>query len=111
MDVNVNIGDPVLRAKLDQILVALNSLGVKLMATLADLQAAVAADTSAENSAITLITGLAAQIQTLINASSGSVSAADLQPVVDSINANATALAAAVTANTPAPAPVTPPAA
>ena len=69
------------------------------MATLADLQAAVAADAAVDTSAIALIQGLAAQIQTLINAGADP---AALQALVDSINASSGELAAAVAANTPA---------
>ena len=68
------------------------------MATLADLQAAVAADAAVDTSAIALIQGLAAQIQTLITAGSDP---AALQALVDSINSSTAALADAVTANTP----------
>jgi len=78
---------------------ALNQKGATTMATLADLQAAVAADAAVDTSAIALIQGLAAQIQTLINAGADP---AALQALVDSINASSGELAAAVAANTPA---------
>ena len=87
--------------KLDRIhaaLVDLKTQGSTTMATLADLQAAVAADAAVDTSAITLIQGLAAQIQTLIT--QGADPAA-LQALVDSINSSTAALADAVTANTP----------
>lgn len=76
-----------------------------MAADLSALQQAVAADTNATTSAITLIQGLAAQIAALANAPT--VDPAALQALSDSINAQASALANAVTANTPA-APATP---
>ena len=66
------------------------------------LQAAVANETTVEQSAITLLTTLSAEIQTLINASGNTVDPAALQAIVDSMNTSQAALAAAVTANTPA---------
>jgi len=88
--------------KLDRIhtaLVDLRTQGSTTMATIADLQAAVAADAAVDSSAIILIQGLAEQIQTLIAQGSDPVA---LQALVDSINNSTAALADAVTANTPA---------
>jgi hypothetical protein len=79
-------------AKLDQLL----TQGTHIMATLTDLQAAVTAEDTVVDSAITLLNGLAAQI-------------AALQPnqaAIDALAADVTAktktLADAVAANTPA---------
>lgn len=68
---------------------------------LTDIQTATASELTVEQSAITLIQQLAAQV----TAANG-VSPDAVEAVVAQINANAAALAAAVTANTPAaPAP------
>lgn len=69
---------------------------------LADLQAQVAQNESIEESAVTLITGLAAQI-----AAAGTDPVA-LKALTDGLNESASDLSAAITANTtppPAPAP------
>jgi hypothetical protein len=65
------------------------------------LTAAVAADATVEASAITLISGLKAQLDTAI-AMSGNDDGAALQALSDSLGSASTKLAAAVTANTPA---------
>lgn len=73
------------------------------MATLTDIQAAVAAETTVEQSVITLLGTLSTDLQAAIAADDP----AALQAVVDTITQNSAALAAAVTANTPAaPTPV-----
>ena len=64
------------------------------------LTAAVEAESTVEQSAITLIGGLAAQIQDLIAKSGNTVDPVALQALVDKMTASQTALAAAVTANT-----------
>jgi prefoldin subunit 5 len=70
-----------------------------LMATLADVQAAVTAEDSVIDSAVALIQGLAAQIAALApNQAAIDALAADVQSKSD-------ALAAAVAANTPAATP------
>ena len=73
------------------------------------LVAAVTQETTVNQSAITLINGIAAQIAAAI-AAAGSLSAGDraaLQSTVASITSNASSLSAAVVANTPAtPGPV-----
>lgn len=74
------------------------------MSALSDLQAQVTANTSVEASAVTLITGLAAQIAAAVQANDGPALAA----LSSQLNASATALAAAVTANTPAAPPGNP---
>jgi hypothetical protein len=66
------------------------------------LTAAVEAESTVEQSAITLIGGLAAQIQDLIAKSGNTVDPVALQALVDKMTASQTALAAAVTANTKA---------
>ena len=66
------------------------------------LQAAVANQTTVDASVETLITGMAAQIQTLINASGSTVDPAALQALVNTMTQNNAALQAAVVANTPA---------
>lgn len=86
------------------------SLGglLKIMVDLSKVQAAVATDTSATQSAITLMIMLSAAIREA-NASGDQAS---VDALADQISANAAALGAAVTANTPAaPAgnPVLPP--
>jgi hypothetical protein len=75
----------------------------KIMALLDNLTAAVTNETTVEQSAITLIAGLAAQIQTLINNSGNTVDPVALQKLVDAMTASQAALAAAVAANTVAP--------
>lgn len=72
------------------------------MALLDNLNAAVARETTVEQSAITLIQGIAKQLADLIAKSGNTVDPAELQKIVDGMNANQDALAAAVTANTPA---------
>ena len=79
---------------------------VKIMATLADVQAAVAAETTVEAGVITLLQTLSTDLTAAIAANDPVA----IQAVVDSINANSTSLSAAVAANTPAAAaPVVPP--
>lgn len=66
--------------------------------TLADLQADVIAEATVNQSAITLLQGLKAQLDAAI----ASGDPAQIQAISDSLEANTAALAAAVTANTPA---------
>lgn len=71
-----------------------------MAADLTTLQSQVAANTNVIQSAITLIQGLAAQLQAAKNDPTA------IQAIIDTMNANDTALAQAVAANTPAaPAP------
>jgi hypothetical protein len=76
-----------------------------IMATLTDVQDAVTAETTVEQSVILLLQGLSTQLAAALAANDP----AAIQAIVDSINANSAALSAAVTANTPvappAPAP------
>ncbi len=74
------------------------------MATLDDLIAQVASNTSVEQSALTLIQGLANQLQAALAANDST----QLESLRSQLAASASALAAAVTANTPA-ATVSPP--
>lgn len=88
-------------AQLQPQLTKLTQQETTIMADLSALQAEVAKNTTIEQSAITLIQGLAAQIQ------AAGTDPAKLQAIVDQLTANDAALAAAVTANT-TPAPTTP---
>lgn len=72
------------------------------MAALDDLQAQVQANTNLEQSAVTLIQGLAKQITDAVANNDSSA----LQALASQLNSSAAALGAAITANTPqAPAP------
>lgn len=77
--------------------------GAKFMKEIDDLQAQVTEQTTVEQSAITLIKGLADQI----TASAGD--RGKLTDISARLHASAEALAAAITANTPAASPATPP--
>jgi ABC-type transporter Mla subunit MlaD len=85
--------------QLDEILRQLRLLHegmIKIMATLADVQAAVTAENTVIDSAVALIQGLAAQVAALApNQAAIDALAADIKAKSDS-------LAAAVAANTPA---------
>ena len=74
------------------------------MAAIDDLQAEVARNTTVEQSALTLITGLSSQLVAAI--ASGDMT--QVQAVADTLKANDDALAAAVAANTPAAPPPAP---
>lgn len=78
------------------------------MSALDDLTKQVAANTSAEGAAVTLIQGLSDQLKAVIAAGPGSNDPA-LVDLAAKLNASAAALGAAIVANTPAaPAPVPP---
>lgn len=79
----------------------LKSLGEKIMSDLTQLTADVAADTSVDQSAIVLLQGLKAALD---SAGTDPVALAALSTQLET---NAAALAAAVTANTPAAPPAT----
>lgn len=66
---------------------------------LADLQAEVAAAVTVEQSAVTLVNGLAAQLAAVIAAGNNDPA---LQALHDSLKTQTDALSAAITANTPA---------
>ena len=78
----------------------------KMAVDLTNLQNAVANETGAVNSAITLIQGMVAEINTLIAASGDTVDPAALQDLANQFDAQSTALANAVAAN-PLPTPPT----
>ena len=82
--------------RLDQIVTLINQLGVRIMADLTALTAEVARNTSVDESAIVLLTGLAAQIEAL------KTDPVALQGLADTLRGSSDALAAAVAANTPA---------
>lgn len=71
------------------------------MLDLTALTTAVSNEQSVEASAITLLSGLTTELNTLIANSGNTVDPAALQAIVTQITTNATTLAAAVTANTP----------
>ncbi len=71
------------------------------MQTLADLQADVAASTTAEQSAITLLTGLSAQIAALKTTQTDPATAAAIDALATQVTAGTSGLSAAVVANTP----------
>ncbi len=74
----------------------------KIMATMVDLTAAVARNTSAENSVIELLKGISEKLKEAQAANDPTA----IQSVIDQIDANTAAAAAAVVANTPtAPTP------
>lgn len=73
----------------------------KEMAALDNLKTAVANDTTVDQSAITLLTGL----KTALDAAIASNDPTQLQALSDQLGASQSALAAAVVANTPAAAP------
>ena len=68
------------------------------MATLQDITAAVAEEKTVEDSVVTLLQTLSADLKAAL----ANNDPAAMQAIVDQINANATTLASAVTANTPA---------
>lgn len=70
----------------------------KTMAALDDLTAQVTANTNLEQSAVTLIEGIAAQLQTALNNNDTPA----LQALTQHLSNSAAALGAAITANTPA---------
>jgi hypothetical protein len=85
-------------ARIERVVERLHREGHKIMATLADIQAAVAAEKTVEDSVITLLGQISQQLKDAIAANDP----AAMQAVVDQIDANAKALSDAVTANTPA---------
>lgn len=94
-----------------EMLAAIYQLGEIIMSALDDLTTQVAANTSAEGAAVTLIQGLADELKKAIAASPASNDAA-LVDLAAKLHASADALGAAVVANTPVaptPAPVVTP--
>jgi chromosome segregation ATPase len=102
MDLHVyfhNVPDLGLLARLDQIdakLASIQTQGAQAMADLTALTAEVERNTAVDQSAIALLTGLAAQIEAL------KTDPAALQTLADQLKGSSDALAAAVVANTPA---------
>jgi ABC-type transporter Mla subunit MlaD len=82
--------------RLEKVVRELFHQGERIMATLADLQAAVTAEDTVIDSAITLLQGLAAQIAAL------QPNQAAIDALAADVTAKTQALADAVTANTPA---------
>lgn len=72
------------------------------MKTLADLEADVASETTAVNSASTLLSGLSQQIADLKNTQTDPDTAARIDALATSVETARDQLAAAVVANTPA---------
>jgi hypothetical protein len=77
-------------------LAIITSQGLSIMTDLTNITTAVANETTVDQSAITLLNSLSAQIASLKN------DPVALQALADSLTTNSTALAAAVAANTPA---------
>lgn len=99
---------------LNQILSAVSNSNLqgeikKLMLDITALTAAVANETTVEESAETLLVNISGQLQTLIANSGDTVDPAALQAIVATINANSANLAQAVVTATPAATPTTPP--
>jgi len=84
---------------IDARLANLETQGLKTMSALDDLTTQVAANTSAEQSAITLINGLAAQI------AANATDPAKIAALASQLKTSADALGAAIVANTPAAPP------
>ena len=82
--------------RIDQVIALLKANQKDLLMTLDELKVQVTANTTVEQSAITLIQGLAAQIKASAN------HPAAIQALSDQLKASSDALAAAVAANTPA---------
>ncbi len=83
-----------IEAKLDTLI----AQGRTLMATLADIQAKVTAESTVEDSVIALLNGISQQLKDALAANDPKA----LQAVSDGLDANIAKLTAAVTANTPA---------
>lgn len=84
--------------KIDAILAgvkALQTQGIKIMATLDDIVADVASESAVDDSIITLLNNIAQQLKDAGN------DPAKLQAILDGIEANKKKIADAVTANTP----------
>lgn len=98
VDVHIHFDhDPIVH-QIHKQLQALNARMDQQMSEMASLTAAVANDTTVDQSAVTLLNGLKAQLDAAIAAGDP----AALQALADQLGANATALSDAITANTPA---------
>lgn len=80
---------------IERALSVLQEQGKKIMANIAALEAAVAEETTVQQSAITLLENLSKMVK------DAGTDPAKLQAVVDQLNSNRSALAAAIVANTP----------
>ncbi len=87
---------------IDTRLVALELQGTKAMSALDDLTTQVAANTTVEQSAVTLIQGIAAQL------AASATDATKVAALSAQLKASADSLSAAIVANTPAAPPATP---
>jgi hypothetical protein len=99
--IHVVLEGPLLE-KVADLLQSIHTQQGHIMTVLSDLQDAVTAEDTVIDSAVTLISGLAAQIAALIAAGNSDPA---LQALHDDIVTKTASLSAAVTANTPAPAP------
>lgn len=98
IDLYIHNDDSAIEQKLNKIVAMLTTVLQKenhIMALIDDLEAGVAANGDAEDSAITLLNNLTALIQ------AAGTDPARLQAVIDTVNAKKAALAAAIVANTP----------
>jgi len=86
----------ILVSRVESVLAVLTMKQEQIMADLTALTAEVARNTSVDESAIALLTGLAAQIEAL------KTDPVALQALADTMRGSSDALAAAVAANTPA---------
>lgn len=75
-----------------------------IMKTLTDLQADVAAETTVASSAVTLLSGLSAQIAALKSTQTDPATAVAIDALASQVESSTADLSAAVTANTPPPA-------
>jgi hypothetical protein len=88
--------------KLDELAFEFTTFRREIMQTLADLQNDVAAETTEEQSAITLLNGLTVQIAALKTTQTDPATAAAIDALASQVTANTASLATAVTTNTPA---------
>jgi hypothetical protein len=84
--------------RIEKLLAGSNAEGNKIVASIQDLQNAVAQQTSVEQSVLALISGLRDQLAQAVQNNDPNA----IQQVLDQLNANTQALSAAVVANTPA---------
>lgn len=98
---SLNVQISQLREQIQQMQQSQDDEEVQIMAALDDLRTQVAQNASVEGSAVTLIQGIAAQLQQAL--SSGDQAA--LQDLTNNLKSSADSLAAAVTQNTPQPTP------
>lgn len=100
LHIHIHTGEPGLADELRGIRAALRRIetkGNKIMADLTAIETAVAENASVDQSAITLLEGLSAQLQEAIESNDP----AAVQALADDLKTSSARLAAAVTANTP----------